>query len=141
MNIKKEVEWSVSRYELAQCKKTYQSEIKMKPVDWKSSTFIDFGIENKKDPKFDFGDHGRTSNYKKPLQKVTIQIFLIKSFVIKNFKNIVMDISNKRSKWGRNFIKINRKGSQKTNETEFRVREVIKRKGDKPYFRWKHYDN
>ena len=46
-----------------------------------------------------------------------------------------MDISNKRSKWGRNSIKINRKGSQKTNETEFRVREVIKRKGDKPYFR------
>ena len=65
------------------------------------------------------------------MQKVTIQIFLIKSFVIKNFKNVVMDISNKRSKWRRNFIKINRKGSQKTNETKFRVREVIKRKGDK----------
>ena len=51
-----------------------------------------------------------------------------------------MDISNKRSKWGRKFIKINRKWSQKANETKFRVREVIKRKGDKPYFKWKDYD-
>ena len=36
------------------------STIKMKPVDAKSSIYIDFGIErNDKDPKFKVGDHER----------------------------------------------------------------------------------
>ena len=30
---------------------------------------------------------------------------------------------------------------QKTNQTEFRVEEVIKRKDDKVYVKWKGYDN
>ena len=35
----------------------------MKPINVKSSTYIEFGVENKdKDPKFD--DHVRTSKYK-----------------------------------------------------------------------------
>ena len=37
----------------------------MKPVDVKSSTYIDFGIENNyKNPKFKVGDHVRISKYK-----------------------------------------------------------------------------
>ena len=31
--------------------------------------------------------------------------------------------------------------SQKTNQKEFRVEQVIKRKGDKLYVKWKIYDN
>ena len=43
----------------------YHSTTKMKPVDVKSSTFIDFGIENHdKDPKYKVGDHVRVSKYK-----------------------------------------------------------------------------
>ena len=30
---------------------------------------------------------------------------------------------------------------QKTDQQEFRIEKVIKRKGDKLYFKWKGYDN
>ena len=44
---------------------TYQSTIKMILVDVRSSTYIDFDKKNnQKDPKFKFGDHVRTSEYK-----------------------------------------------------------------------------
>ena len=33
------------------------------------------------------------------------------------------------------------KGLQKTNQQEFRIEKVIKRKGDKLYVKWKGYDN
>ena len=57
------------------CSNTYHSTIKMKPLDVKSSTCIDFGIENNnKNPKFKVSDHGRISNYKISFQKFTFQI-------------------------------------------------------------------
>ena len=41
------------------------STIKMKPIDVKSSTYIDFGIgNNDKDPKFKVGYHVRITKYK-----------------------------------------------------------------------------
>ena len=44
---------------------TYHSNIKMKPVDVKSSTYIDFDKENNdKDPEFKVGYHVRISKYK-----------------------------------------------------------------------------
>ena len=44
---------------------TYQSTVKMKPVDVKSSTYIDFIKENNgKDPKFKIGVIVRISKYK-----------------------------------------------------------------------------
>ena len=33
------------------------------------------------------------------------------------------------------------KESQKTNQKEFRVKKVITRKGDKPYVKWKGFNN
>ena len=43
---------------------TYHSKIKMKPVDVKSSTYIDFDKENNdKDPEFKVGYHVRISKY------------------------------------------------------------------------------
>ena len=45
---------------------TYHRTIKMKPVDVKDNTYIDFEKEvNDKDPKFKVGDHVRISKYKK----------------------------------------------------------------------------
>ena len=47
---------------------TYQTTIKMKPVDVKDNTYIDFEKEvNDKDPKFKVVDHIRISKYKKYL--------------------------------------------------------------------------
>ena len=44
---------------------TYHSTIKMKPVDVKSSKYIDFDKENnKEDPKLKVGDHVRISKYR-----------------------------------------------------------------------------
>ena len=44
---------------------TYHTSIKMKPVDVKDNTYIDFKKEsNDEDPKFKVGDHLRISKYK-----------------------------------------------------------------------------
>ena len=44
---------------------TYHSKTKMKPVDVKSSTYIDFNKENdKRDPKYEVRDHIRISKHK-----------------------------------------------------------------------------
>ena len=46
-------------------KNTYHRSIKMKPVDIKDNTYIDFEKEfNDKDPKFKIGDYERISKYK-----------------------------------------------------------------------------
>ena len=47
---------------------TFYKTIKMKPVDIKVNTCIDFGKEvNDKDPQFKIDDHVRISKYKKNL--------------------------------------------------------------------------
>ena len=52
-------------------KNTYHNTIKMKPLDVKSNTYIDFGVENNdKDSKFKVEDHVTF------LKKLTLQIFL-----------------------------------------------------------------
>ena len=56
---------------------TYHRIIKMKPVNVKDNTYIDFEKEvNNKDPKFKIGDHVRISKYKIFLLKDTHQIGL-----------------------------------------------------------------
>ena len=45
--------------------KTYHGAIKMKHVDVKVATYIEYGVEhNKKDPKYKVSDHVRISKYK-----------------------------------------------------------------------------
>ena len=54
--------------------KTYHGAIKMKPVDVKVDTYIEYGVEhNEKDPKYNVSDHVRISKYKTILQKDTRQ--------------------------------------------------------------------
>ena len=49
---------------------TYHRTIKMKPVDVKENTYIDFKKEvNDKDPNFKVGDHVRISKYKNIFDK------------------------------------------------------------------------
>ena len=48
-----------------ECNNTYHTTIKVKPVDVKDNTYIDFKTKvNDKDPKFKAGDHVRISKYK-----------------------------------------------------------------------------
>ena len=59
----------------------------MKPVDVKSSTYIDFGIENnEKDPKFQVGDQVRISKYKSIFAKGYTTNWSEEIFVIKKLK-------------------------------------------------------
>ena len=65
---------------------TYHSTIKMKLPDVKSSTYIDFNVENNdKDPKFKVGDDVRILRYKIILAKRftanwSEEVFMIKKF-------------------------------------------------------------
>ena len=57
------------------CNHTYHCIIKMKPTDVKSSTYIDYDVENnEKYPKFEVVDHARILQYKNTLQKIRFQI-------------------------------------------------------------------
>ena len=64
--------------------------IKMKPVDVKDSTYIDFNKEfNDKDPKFKVGDHVRISKYKNAFAKRYTPNWSEKVFVVCKIKNTV----------------------------------------------------
>ena len=64
--------------------------IKMKPVDVKDNTYIDFKKEvNDKDPKFKVGDHVRISKYNNIFAKVYTPNWSEEVFVIKKVKNTV----------------------------------------------------
>ena len=53
------------------CDNKYYTAIKIKSTDVKTSTCIDFDVENNdKDPKFKVGDHVRISTYKNIFAKV-----------------------------------------------------------------------
>ena len=105
---------------------TYLNTIKMKPIDVKDNTCINTNKEiNNKDLKFKVGDHVRISKYKNIFAQGYTPNWSEEVFVIKKVKNTVP--------WT---CKI-----AKTNQEEFRIEKVIKRKGDKIYVKWKGCDN
>ena len=58
---------------------TYPTTIKMKPLDVKSSTYIDYSQENnEKEPKFQIDDIARIPKYKNIFAKVILKIGLMK---------------------------------------------------------------
>ena len=69
---------------------TYHRIIKMKPVDVKDNTYIDFEKEvNDKDPKFTVGDRISISKYKNIFTEGYTPNWAEKVFVIKKNKNAV----------------------------------------------------
>ena len=122
---------------------TYHTAIKMKPIDVKDNTYINASKEiNNKDPKFKVGDHVRISKYKNIFTKGYMPNWSEEVFVIKKVKNtypwtyVINDLN------GEEIIgTFYEKELQKTNQEEFRVEKVIRRKGDKLYVKWKGYDN
>ena len=88
------------------------------------------------------GDHVRTSKYKNIFAKGYTPNWSEDVFVIKKVKNtvpwtyIINDLN------GEEIIgTFYEKELQKTNQKEFRIEKVIKRKGDKLYVKWKGYDS
>ena len=122
---------------------TYDRTIKMKAVDVKDNTYIDFKKEvNDKVPKFKVDDHVRISNYKNVFAKGYTPNWSEEVFVIKKVKNTVPWAYVINDLNGEEIIEtFFEKELQKTNQQEFRIEKVIKRKGDNLYVKWKGYDN
>ena len=108
----------------------------MKPVD-------DFENDVKdEDPKFKVGDYVRISKCKNIFAKGYTPNCSEEVFVISKIKNtvpwtyIINDLNGEEiigSFYGKEL--------QKTNQKEFRIEKVIKRKGDKLYVTWKGHNS
>ena len=117
---------------------------KMKPADVQDNTYIDsVAIRFKdKDRKFKFGDHVRISKQKNIFTKGYTPNWSDEIFVIKKVKNTVSWAYVINDLNGEEIIgTFYEKELQKTNQQEFRIEKVIKRKGDKLYVKWKGYDS
>ena len=96
----------------------------------------------KKNPKFKVGDHVRISKYNNIFPKGYAPNWSEKIFVIKKIKNtvswtyVISDLN------GQEIVgSFYEKELQKTNQKEFRIEKVIKRKRNKLYVKWKGYNN
>ena len=102
----------------------------MKPIEVKSDSFAEYSEEsNKRDPKFKIGNHVRIWKYKKIFAKGYTPNWSEVFFVISKIKNtiiwtyVISDLS------GEEIIgSFCEKELQKTDQTEFRMERVIKRK-------------
>ena len=122
---------------------TVHKTIKMKPINVTGDSYAEYNEDfNKKDPKFKVGDNVRILKYKNIFAKGYTPNWSEEIFVINKIKNTVP--------WTYAISDLNgeeitgsfyEKELQKTNQKEFRIEKVPKRKGDKLYVKWKGYDN
>ena len=121
---------------------THHRAIKIKPVDVKDNTYIDFKKDvNDKDPKFKVVDHVRISKYKIVFAKGYTPNWSEEVFVVSKIKNTVPWTYVINDLNGEEIIgTFYEKEPQKTNQQEFKIEKVIKKKSDKLYVKWKGYD-
>ena len=122
---------------------TYHSTMKMKSANVKSNTYIDSSKEiNDKNPKFKIGDNVRISKYKNVFAKGYTPNWSENLFVIKKVKNTVLWTNVNNDLNGEEIVGTFYENElQKTNQKEFRIEKIIKKKGNKLYVKWKRYDN
>ena len=114
---------------------TYHKIIKMKPLDVGDDSFAEYSEEsNEKDPKFKVGDHIRISKFRNVFAKGYTPNLSEEVFVVKKIKNtvpwtyVISDLN------GEEIVgSFYEKELQKTNQKQFRIEKVIKRKGNKLY--------
>ena len=128
-----------------ECNNAYHRTIKMKPIGKcnKYNTYINIDKEvNDHDPKFKVGYHVRISKYKNLFAKGYTRNWSEEIFVIKEMKNtvswtyVINDLNGEET-----IGTLYEKELQKTNQEEFRIEKVIKKKGDRLYVKWKGYDS
>ena len=122
---------------------TVHKTIKMKPIDVTGDSYVEYNEDfNKKGPKFKVNDHVRISKYKNIFAKGYVPNWSEEVFIVNEIKNTVP--------WTYTINDLNgepitgtfyEKELQKTNQKEFRIEKILKRKGDKLYVKWKGYDN
>ena len=112
---------------------TFHRTIQMKPIDIKDTTYLDSKKEvNDKDPKFKFGDHVRISKYKYIFGKGYTQNWSEEVFIINKIKNtvpwpyVINDLNGEEIIGTFYEIEL-----QKTDQKEFRIEKVLKKKSDR----------
>ena len=117
--------------------------IKMKPIEVTSDSYAEYNEDsNKKHPKFKVRDYVRISKYKNIFAKGYTQNWSEEVFVVSKIKDTVPWTCEISDLNGEPIIgSFYEKELQKTNQKEFRIEKVLKRKGDKLYVKWKGYDN
>ena len=119
---------------------TYHRTIKMKPVDVKDNTYIysmefySTNLHSNKDPKFKVGDHVRISKYKCIFAKGYTTNWSEEGFAIKRIKNTVPWTYVINDLNGDKIIgTFYEKELQETNQQEFKIEKIVKKKVDKLY--------
>ena len=103
---------------------TYHKTIKMKLIDVKIDSFAECNEDsNEKHPEFKLNDHVRISKYKNVFAKGYASNWSEEIFVVKKIKNTVP--------WTYVIGSLYEKKLQKTNQKEFRIEKVIKKKKKK----------
>ena len=119
------------------------SATEIKPIDVTDDSFAEYNEEsNKKDAKFKIGNHVRISKYKNIFANGYTPNWSEEVFIVSKIKNTVpwtYDISDMN---GEEIIgSFYEKELQSTNQQKYRIKKIIKRKGDKLYVKWKGYND
>ena len=115
----------------------------MKQIKVTPDSYADYNEDsNKKDPNFKVDDRVRISKYKNIFAKGYTQNWSEEAFMITKINDTVL--------WTYAISELNGEpfnGSffenelQQTSREKFRIENLLKRKGDKLYVKWKGYDN
>ena len=122
---------------------TVHRTIKMKLIDVTNDLFTEYNEEsNKKDPKFKICDHVRISKYKNIFAKGYTSNWSEEVFVVSKINNtvpwtyVISDMNGKDITGS-----FYEKELQSTNQQKYRIENIIKRKGNKLYVKWKEYND
>ena len=121
---------------------TVHQTTKMKPIDVTSDAYAECNEDlNKKDPKFKVGDHVRISKHKTIFAKRYAPNWSEETIAskIKNtvpWTYVISDMNDEEI-----IGTFYEKELQKTNQEEFRIEKVTKRKGNELCVKWKGYDS
>ena len=122
---------------------TVHRTIKIKPIDVTNDSYVENNEDsNKKNPKFKVGDRVKISKYKNIFAKGYVPNWSEEIFIVNKIKNTVPWTYTISDLNGEKVIgTFYEKELQKTNQKQFRIEKILKRKGDKLYFKWKGYDD
>ena len=116
---------------------------KIKLIDVTNNSYVEYNEEShKKNPKFKVGDRVRISKYKNIFAKGYVPNWSEEVFIVNEIKNKVpwtYTISDLNSE--KVIGTFYEKELQKTNQKQFRIERILKRKGYKLYVKWKGYDD
>ena len=122
---------------------TVHRTIKMKLIDVTNDLFTEYNEEsNKKDPKFKICDHVRISKYKNIFAKGYTSNWSEEVFIVSKINNtvpwtyVISDMNGEDI--AGSFYE---KELQSTNQQKYRIENIIKRKGNKLYVKWKEYND